>query len=55
MRDSISTLSERKAIYGQVGDAARLKETDRIIPEYQAFIEACPFAALSTVNRVPFT
>lgn len=45
---AVATLADLEAIYGEVNEASRLKETDRIIPEYQAFIEASPFAALAT-------
>jgi PPOX class probable FMN-dependent enzyme len=48
MPDTITSLAELKAIYGEVNEASRLKETDRIIPEYQAFIEASPFMAMAT-------
>jgi PPOX class probable FMN-dependent enzyme len=48
MPHTIKTLADLEAIYGEVNEASRLKETDRIIPEYRAFIEASPFLALAT-------
>jgi predicted pyridoxine 5'-phosphate oxidase superfamily flavin-nucleotide-binding protein len=44
----ITTLADLEALYGEVGEASRLKETDRIVPAYRAFIEAAPFAVLAT-------
>jgi PPOX class probable FMN-dependent enzyme len=44
----ISTLAALESLYGVPAEASRLKETDRVIPEYRAFIEAAPFAALAT-------
>lgn len=48
MPAAISSLAELEALYGEPAEASLLKETDRIIPEYRALIEAAPFAALST-------
>jgi PPOX class probable FMN-dependent enzyme len=48
MPATISSLAELEALYDQPAEASLLKETDRIIPEYRAFIEAAPFAALAT-------
>jgi PPOX class probable FMN-dependent enzyme len=48
MSHTITTLSELEALYGEVNKASLLKETDRIVPEYRAFIEAAPFVALAT-------
>jgi hypothetical protein len=47
-------MSEFEAVHGEVGEASRLKETD---PDHQGIPglhRSLPFAALSTVNRVPF-
>src|SRR5262245_3653926 len=44
----IQTTEELEALYGTPGDASLVKEIDRIIPEYAAFIEASPFVALAT-------
>ncbi|WP_457091275.1 pyridoxamine 5'-phosphate oxidase family protein [Microvirga sp. P5_D2] len=48
MPATISSLTELEALYDQPAEASLLKETDRIIPEYRALIEAAPFAALAT-------
>lgn len=48
MSHTITTLSELEALYGEVNKVSLLKETDRIVPEYRAFIEAAPFVALAT-------
>ncbi|MBF9233125.1 pyridoxamine 5'-phosphate oxidase family protein [Microvirga alba] len=45
---TISTLPALEALYGEAGEASIVKETDRIVPVYRAFIEASPFAALAT-------
>ena len=45
---TITTIAELEALYGQPGEASLVKETDRIIPEYAALIEASPFVALAT-------
>lgn len=47
---SISTVDELEALYGSPGEAALVKVTDRVIPEYAAFIAASPFVALSTTG-----
>ncbi len=44
----ISSVEEIEALYGEPGEASLVKETDRLIPEYAAFIEASPFLALAT-------
>jgi len=44
----IRTVEQLEALYGHPGDASLVKEIDRIIPEYAAFIEASPFVALAT-------
>jgi PPOX class probable FMN-dependent enzyme len=44
----ITTIAELEALYGQPGEASLVKVTDRVIPEYAAFIEASPFVALAT-------
>ncbi|MGO4524475.1 pyridoxamine 5'-phosphate oxidase family protein [Microvirga sp. 2MCAF35] len=48
MSNTISTLSELESLYGEVNRGSLLKETDRIVPEYRAFIEVAPFVALAT-------
>jgi len=47
---TISTIEELEALYGRPSHASLVKEVDRIIPEYAAFIEASPFVALATVG-----
>jgi PPOX class probable FMN-dependent enzyme len=44
----ISTVEQLEALYGHPGEASLVKELDHIIPEYAAFIDASPFAALAT-------
>ncbi|MEO3387411.1 pyridoxamine 5'-phosphate oxidase family protein [Mesorhizobium sp. CAU 1741] len=46
----ISTIAELEALYGQPGETSLVKELDRLIPEYAAFIEASPFVALATAG-----
>src|SRR5690349_16723106 len=48
MPSTITTLAELEALYGEVNRGSLLKETDRVVPEYRAFIAAAPFAALAT-------
>ena len=48
MSHIISSITELEALYGEVNKGSLLKETDRIVPEYRAFIEAAPFVALAT-------
>lgn len=47
---TITTVEELEALYGQPGKTSLVKEVDRIIPEYAAFMEASPFVALATVG-----
>lgn len=44
----ISSIAELEALYDKPSEPSLLKEADRIIPEYRAFIEASPFVALAT-------
>jgi uncharacterized protein len=44
----IRTVEELEALYGYPGETSLVKELDHLIPEYAAFIEASPFAALAT-------
>ena len=44
----LKTVEQLEALYGTPGEASVVKELDRIIPEYAAFIEASPFVALAT-------
>ncbi len=43
----LTTVAELEALYGLPGEASTVKVTDRIIPEYRAFIDASPFVALA--------
>ena len=44
----LTTVAELEALYGLPGEAATVKVSDHVIPEYRAFIEASPFVALAT-------
>ena len=44
----VKTVEQLEALYGTPGETSLVKELDRIIPEYAAFIEASPFVALAT-------
>ncbi|MEI6438567.1 MAG: pyridoxamine 5'-phosphate oxidase family protein [Alphaproteobacteria bacterium] len=44
----ITRIEDLEQIYGSPGPSSTLKELDRLIPEYQAYIEASPFCALAT-------
>lgn len=44
----LTTLEQLEALYGQPGPPSTVKELDRLIPEYRAYIEASPFCALAT-------
>jgi PPOX class probable FMN-dependent enzyme len=46
----ISTIEELEERYGLPGETSLVKELDHIIPEYAAFIGACPFVALATAG-----
>jgi uncharacterized protein len=44
----ITTLAELDALYGAPVESSLVKETDRITPEYNAFIAAAPFLVLAS-------
>ena len=44
----ITSVEQLETLYGLPGEASLVKELDRVIPEYAAFIEASPFVALAT-------
>jgi len=44
----ISTLAELEALYDWPPEAALVKETDRIGPEYRRLVEASPFVVIAT-------
>jgi len=46
----IETVEELEALYGRPGKSSLVKEIDRIIPAYAAFIKASPFVALATAG-----
>lgn len=46
----ITSLEQLEALYGTPQPASTVKEVDRVIPQYRVFIEAAPFAALSTAG-----
>jgi hypothetical protein len=46
--DTITTLEQLDAIYGEPVKPARIKEIDYISDHYRAFIEASPFVVLAT-------
>jgi len=48
--DTITTLEQLDALYGQPGQASLVKVVDRVTPEYRAFIDAAPFCALATAG-----
>jgi PPOX class probable FMN-dependent enzyme len=50
MPDLITSLADLEALYGEPNPASLLKETDRVTPEYRAFIEAAPFTVLATAG-----
>ncbi len=47
---TIASVEALEALYGEPGEASIVKELDRIIPEYAAFIAASPFVALATAG-----
>jgi PPOX class probable FMN-dependent enzyme len=47
-RPVIETIEQLEALYGHPGETSLVKELDHVSPEYAAFIEASPFAALAT-------
>ncbi len=50
MSDTIATIADLEAIYGQPGETSTVKEVARITPQYRAYIEASPFATLATAG-----
>ena len=48
MPDTLTTIAELEALYGQPGVSSTVKEIDRITPHYRAYIAASPFASLAT-------
>ncbi|MCX7340214.1 MAG: pyridoxamine 5'-phosphate oxidase family protein [Hyphomicrobiales bacterium] len=48
MADTITTIAELEAIYGQIVPAATIKVLDHVSEHYGQFIKAAPFVVLST-------
>ena len=48
MSDTVTSLDQLETLYGEPNPASLLKETDRLTPEYRAFVEASPFVTLAT-------
>ena len=48
--DVLRDTAALEALYRTPGEAATAKVAHRITPEYRAWIEAAPFAALATVG-----
>ncbi|HKU96871.1 MAG TPA: pyridoxamine 5'-phosphate oxidase family protein [Vineibacter sp.] len=44
----ITSVDQLEALYGTPNEASTVKEVDWITPEYRAYIDAAPFAALAT-------
>ncbi len=44
----IQTVAELEAIYGETGEASRIKVSDRLTSGYRKLIEASPLMALAT-------
>lgn len=47
---TINSVEELEALYGLPGETSLVKELDRLIPEYVAYIQKSPFVALATVG-----
>lgn len=47
-RNTLTSVAELEALYGQPGEASTVKEVARITPQYRAYIEASPFVSLAT-------
>lgn len=48
----VKTVAELEAIYGEIGEASRLKVNDRLTPGYRKLLEASPLMALATCGPV---
>ena len=46
----VTSVAQLEAIYGEPNEASTVKLTDHVTADYQALIEASPFAALATVG-----
>ena len=50
MPNTITTLAELEALYGEPSEASTVKEVGCVTPHYRAYIEASPFAVLATAG-----
>lgn len=50
MSTTITRIEDLEALYGQPAETSLVKEVDRIMPHYRAFIEASPFVVLATAG-----
>ena len=50
MSNTITTVAQLQALYGEPSEASLVKEVARITPHYRAYIEASPFATLATIG-----
>ncbi len=48
--DTVTTLEQLNALYGQPKKASLVKVADRMTTEYRAFVDAAPFCALATAG-----
>lgn len=48
--EPIRSIDELEALYGKPGKPSLIKETDKLIPAYRAYVEAAPFCALATIG-----
>lgn len=46
----VTSIDQLEAVYGEAGEAATAKVSDRITPSYRRLIEASPFVALATAG-----
>lgn len=46
----ITSVEQLEALYGAPGEAALVKEADRVTPQYRRLIDASPFMALATAG-----
>src|SRR4051812_8261720 len=44
----LTSVAELESIYGLPAETSTVKEVDRVIPQYRAFIDASSFAVLAT-------
>jgi hypothetical protein len=49
-KNSVTSMEQLNALYGEVHPPARVKEIDHVNAHYRAFIEAAPFFAMATAG-----